>query len=193
MIDILTVCTGNICRSPLAAAILQARLADAEVRVSSAGTQGLHAAPMTRDAQRLARREGVPDDLTSAHRSRLLTEGMLFSPDLVIAMSREHRTRVLSLAPALMRRTFTARELARIGMTLTDDQIADAARGATPSERLRNAAALFAGHRAVARPGSPEDDDVVDPFQREWAVYEQSAEQLLPGVAQVERIVGLVA
>src|SRR5690606_17245040 len=36
---ILTVCTGNICRSPLAETVLATRLADLDVRVHSAGTQ----------------------------------------------------------------------------------------------------------------------------------------------------------
>src|SRR5690606_12746543 len=39
--NILTVCTGNICRSPLAEAVLASRLADLDLRVHSAGTQAL--------------------------------------------------------------------------------------------------------------------------------------------------------
>ena len=87
MIEILTVCTGNICRSPLAAVALQHRLTEWGVasNIRSAGTQGLTSAPMTPEAQRLAVAAGVPEADAAAHRSRALTEDMLSSPDLILA------------------------------------------------------------------------------------------------------------
>ncbi len=190
MIEILTVCTGNICRSPLAAVALQHRLTEWGVasNIRSAGTQGLTSAPMTPEAQRLAVAAGVPEADAAAHRSRALTEDMLSSPDLILAMTREHRTRTVSLWPSAMPRTFTTRELARVSASLDDDDLRSACAGSTPSERLRAMARYVSQHRSLFPAASPSDDDVIDPYRKDWSVYELSAAQLLPTLAAVERL-----
>lgn len=186
--EILTVCTGNICRSPLTAVILATRLADLGVRVHSAGTRGLDAAAMTPEAIDLALEYGVADVDADAHRSRFLTESLLTSPDLILTMTRDHRREVAELAPARLRSTFTLREFARLAEALADDQIAAAAVGDDAPARLRAAATAVAGMRGLVHPG---DDDVIDPYRREWEVYRQSADQLVPALSQVERVVRL--
>ena len=100
MIEIATICTGNICRSPLAALLLQTRLAGRDVRVTSAGTRGMADHPMTPEAQQLALARGVGAADAAAHRARFLTEQHLGSADLVLAMAREHRRAVAELVPA---------------------------------------------------------------------------------------------
>ena len=55
---------------------------------------------MTPEAQRLVVAMGADAGAASAHRSRYLTAAHLDSPDLILAMSREHRGRVAQLAPA---------------------------------------------------------------------------------------------
>ncbi|MFT4135447.1 low molecular weight phosphatase family protein [Microbacterium sp.] len=196
MFEIMTVCTGNICRSPLAEVLLRARLAPLEVRVHSAGTQGLDAAPMTAEARRLAVELGADAADADAHRSRYLTERDLRSPDLVVALSREHRRRIIELAPARMRRTFTAREFARLAAGLGDDDVraAAAAGGSDDAARMRAAVSAVAAMRgAIALPADPADDDVVDPYRRSWDTYQRSAAQLMPGIDEIERILRLAA
>ncbi|ALJ19091.1 arsenate reductase/protein-tyrosine-phosphatase family protein [Microbacterium sp. No. 7] len=196
MFEIMTVCTGNICRSPLAEVLLRARLADLDVRVHSAGTQGLDAAPMTSEAQRLAVEFGARVEDAGDHRSRFLTERDLVSPDLILALSREHRRRIIDMAPARMRRTFTAREFARLAVELSDAEIRDAATegGDDQPARLRAAVAAVAGLRGmIPPPADAADDDVIDPYRRSWETYQLSASQLLPGVDQVVRVLGLAA
>lgn len=190
MVEILTVCTGNICRSPLAEQLLRVPLEPLGATVHSAGTMGLDAAPMTTEAQKLAVGLGVPSEMAAAHRSRYLTERDLSTPDLIIAMSRDHRRRIVELAPARLRSTFTVREFARLAASVSDDEIraaADAA-GSEPSARLRAVAALVAGQRGMTPPPSdPAEDDVIDPYRRSWQTYELSAGQLSPAIAQVAR------
>lgn len=188
--EILTVCTGNICRSPLAAVILKTRLADLDVQVHSAGTRGLNAATMTPEAIDLAIEYGVSDVDADAHRSRYLIESLLSSPDLILTMTRDHRREVAELAPARLRSTFTLREFARLAAALSDEQIAAAAVGDDASTRLRSAATAIAGMRGLVEPG---DDDVIDPYRREWEVYRESADQLVPALAQVERVVRIAS
>ena len=91
---ILLVCTGNICRSPLAAALLQRALTERGVEgmdVSSAGTGAWDGAPVSEGAYLVGLERGL--DL-SAHRARLLTRELIEEADLVLTMARHHRARV---------------------------------------------------------------------------------------------------
>ncbi|MFL2000035.1 low molecular weight phosphatase family protein [Microbacterium sp. A1-JK] len=190
-IEILTVCTGNICRSPLAEQILRAALTPLDVEVSSAGTHALVDKPMTRESAKLAAAFGVPTADSKAHRARWLTELHLTGPDLVLAMSREHRSHVVALAPARVRSAFTVREFERLAKKVGDAEIRDEveAAGADPHARVRAALALLRAHRDdVDAPVDPADDDVVDPYRRSWDVYQQSATELAPGLAEVARV-----
>lgn len=196
MFEILTVCTGNICRSPLAEMLLRSRLGSLAPRVHSAGTYGLDNAPMTEETQRLAAEHGIPADMTGGHRSRYLTDAYLSSPDLILAMSREHRRRVVELAPARLRSVFTVREFARLAGDASDDEIRAAAEaaGADAAARVRAASAAVAAQRGMSLPPAhPADDDVIDPYRRSWETYRLSASQLVPAIDQVVRVVTLAA
>lgn len=190
MLEILTVCTGNVCRSPFAEVVLGAELPGTVVR--SAGARALIDQPMEPDAARLARQYGIPGEAIDAHRARWLNESHLASPDLVLAMAREHRREIVELAPAKVRSTFTVREFARLAGLVTDaeaDRIADEA-GADPRERLRALLAHLVGARSeVEPPLDAAEDDVVDPYRRRWDAYELMATQLMPALGEVVRIV----
>ena len=82
-------CTGNTCRSPLAAAAFREELGpDAErVEVLSAGTAAWDGQPASAGASEAAARVGL--DLT-AHRSRRPDADLLSGADLVLVMEREH-------------------------------------------------------------------------------------------------------
>lgn len=187
---ILTVCTGNICRSPMGEVLLHAQLRDLGVRVRSGGTHALVDHEMTEQAQQLAVANGADAGDAAAHRARLLTEKMLAESDLVLTMAREHRSYVVQLSPALLRRTFTVREFARLAATLTDDEVRSglANAGTDAGARLRALAQLVGGQRGMV-PADPDNDDVIDPYRRSQTTYELSASQLTPAVAEVERVV----
>lgn len=193
MFEIITVCTGNICRSPLAEQLLRQRLADLPGTVRSAGTYGLDDVAMPAEAQKLAIQYGVAPDVAAAHRARPLTAAVLGSPDLILAMAREHRRSIVEIAPARLRSAFTLREFARLAADATDaDILAAAGAHADPSARLRAGVAAVAARRGMtAPPASPDDDDIVDPYRRSWATYERAGEQLVPAIDQVERVVRL--
>lgn len=95
--NVLFVCTGNTCRSPLAEAITRVALERrgwAHVRVASAGLSAGGGEPASREAVVVAARRGV--DL-SAHRSRVLTRDAVAWADLVLAMSPAHLAGVARL------------------------------------------------------------------------------------------------
>src|SRR5258708_13929920 len=90
---ILLVCTGNICRSPLAEALLRRDLTARgfpEIEVSSAGTGAWDGAPGSEGADLVGLERGL--DL-SGHRARLLTRELVEGADLVLTMARHHRAR----------------------------------------------------------------------------------------------------
>ena len=100
VLRVLFVCTGNTCRSPMAAGALRKELGEdgARVDTSSAGTAAWEDQPATRDAIAVAGGEGV--DL-GAHRSRRVTPTMLRDADLVLVMDRGQLATVQAMgAPA---------------------------------------------------------------------------------------------
>jgi len=184
---ILTVCTGNICRSPLAEVLLRARLESFGVRVHSAGTRAVVGSGMPEDAQLVARaRNARPADI-EAHRGRRLREPMVLESDLVLTMTQEQRGFTVQLVPSRLHRIFPVREFARAARTLDDAEIQRFAEtgGSDPRARLGAVIMAIAGRRGSIR----DDDDVLDPYRLGTTAYETSAAQLDPALAEVERVV----
>ncbi len=110
--DVLVVCVGNLCRSPLAERLLRHRLAEmSDVEVSSAGVRAVIGAPMEASAAlELTRRGGDPAGFVA----RQLTSDLVAGADLVLTATRELRGRVVALAPLALKRSFTLLELAAL-------------------------------------------------------------------------------
>lgn len=118
---VLLVCTGNICRSPLAEAIMRQELASLgrdDITVSSAGTGAWDGAPASEGAYLVGLEHGL--DL-SAHRARLLTRDLTEGADVVLTMARHHRARVQELGGE--GRTFVLGEYA--GRTGPEAEVSD--------------------------------------------------------------------
>ena len=104
----MTVCTGNICRSPMAEVVLRERLADAGlggwVVVDSTGTTGYEVGePMDPRARRVLLAAGYSDPGIGGHRARQVSASDLRSRDLVLAATHDHvraLRRVLGVRPS---------------------------------------------------------------------------------------------
>ena len=113
MVRVLMVCTGNTCRSPMAAALLQERIsqdgATAAVEVASAGLRAATGEPMSAQAQAVLRQKGLSGQ---EHQAALLSRTDLASYDLILTMTTQHKRLLLSAPEAKEERIFTLREYA---------------------------------------------------------------------------------
>ena len=187
---VLAVCTGNICRSPAVERLLATELgadtsvtadAGSELVIASAAAGAVVGAPVPPPMAALIEGAGASAEGFAA---RQITEQIVRDADLVLALTKKHRSKVVALHPGAVRRTFTLRELARLADGVDPDALPDG----TPAERLRAliplAAALRAAQAAVAV-----DDDVVDPYGGPDALYAESFAQLRPAVQAIARVV----
>lgn len=191
-IEILTVCTGNIVRSPLAEQYLRLTLTGLHVHLTSAGTQPRPGEGMTEPAREIAADLGIPTAEIAAHQAKRVTERAVAGRDLVLTMSRAHRKAVVELDPSLLRRAFTAREFARLAEHVTDAELREATTdaGIDPHTRVRAALdRVIAVRGTVDAPADPSDDDVLDPAGRSWTTYKTSMRQLLPALDEVARVI----
>jgi protein-tyrosine phosphatase len=181
---ILIVCTGNICRSPFAERLLRARLHErlgadaASIEVSSAGTWGLVDEPMQAEsAETLLRYGGDPDGFAA----RALTPEQIEEADLVLGLTREHRSKVVMMSPRATGRTVTLLEYARLlsGVTAADLPASDGGLVA----RLRAVTELAFSRRGYVALDDPADDDVPDPYGGKMAGYERAAELIDAAIA----------
>jgi len=100
---VMTVCTGNICRSPMAAIVLRDHLDAAGlgevVDIDSAGVSDEETGnPVDRRARRVLAEHGYPTG--DGHRARQITAADIASHDLVLAMTAHHARALRRLARA---------------------------------------------------------------------------------------------
>jgi protein-tyrosine phosphatase len=172
-------CTGNICRSPVAAALLAARTAQigVDVRVSSAGVLE-SGRPASAHSVDILSGRGL--DL-STHRSTTVTKELIRSADLIVTMAREHVRHAVVLVPEAWPRTFTLKNLVirgeKVGPRRPEEEISDWL------------ARVHAGRTRAGLLGSSLEDDVADPIGQARGAYNRMVGELDD---LVERLVTLL-
>lgn len=160
---VLHVCTGNICRSPMAEHMMRAGLRDRlgpeadDFVVASSGTLGFTGDPMQPFAHSTLASWGIDG---SAFIAQALAVEQVDGADLVLSATRVHRGKVATLSPKVTARSFTLREFARLVSIVDPSELP----AGTAEERARALVRLAAGNRGLIPAQAPEDDDLEDPY-----------------------------
>ena len=183
---ILTVCTGNICRSPAMERLL-AQLFSAEpgIQVSSAGTYAHDGEDMQPPMKRLLVDYGADAENFVAEQ---VTGRMIQRADLILAATRVHIADMLAEEPDARHRMFTHPEFGRLLESVTIEDI-DAAVGtdAAVSDKLAALVPLLDQARGAAGAES-RGDDVVDPYMLPDSVYRETFRQIREPVEALDRL-----
>ena len=165
---ILFVCTANIVRSPMAAALLQARLesvgVDAIVESSGLLESDRRIAV---GAVRALSRYAID---VRCHRSRTLDAATIESASLILGLERAHVREIVLLVPSAWQRAFTLKELVRRGEAMSPRQ---------PGESLELwLARAHAGRSRHHLVGLDLSDDVLDSYGSPDKAYQETASEI---------------
>lgn len=187
--QILTVCTGNICRSPAAELLLQKHL-DESVTVDSAGTYAMRGYPVHEPMATILEKNGIESD---AFVAKQITSKIVQDSNLIVTATFEHRSRVLEESPVALKKAYTLVEFTRIlGICITDK--AEELRDLFQDKELTDAEKLtvimpLLGKYKRPNPEGASADEISDPYRRSDAHYRQAYDQI-SGCAQ--KIAGLL-
>lgn len=178
--SVLVVCTANQARSPIGEVLLDHALRVPGLSVSSAGVRAREGVPAADYAIEIAAARKL--DLTR-HRSRLVTPDLVAGSDLILTMSERQRDHCAGMAGGAGTRTFTFREFTRLlntaslsgGPVTTTDRV----------KWLRGRA--HAARPIAVRPREPED--IADPINEPWPVWQELATELDGHVERIRRAI----
>jgi protein-tyrosine phosphatase len=114
--SILVVCAGNICRSPTGEYLLKDKLADSDIKVSSAGLTALVGKGAEATATSIALTNNID---MSEHKGRQLSTSLIAENDLILVMEERHLTDLLGQYPQARGKTFL------LGKWIGDKEIPD--------------------------------------------------------------------
>ncbi|WP_406269104.1 protein-tyrosine-phosphatase [Actinacidiphila glaucinigra] len=174
---ILHVCTGNVCRSPMAERLtrheLTLRLGDgaAGIIVESAGTWGHEGAPMEAHAATvLAEYSADPVGFLG----RELLDDHVIDADLVLTATRDHRAQVISMGHAAGLRTFTLKEFTRLVKAIDPATLPEG----SVTERARSLVRAAAALRGWLLAPTADADEVYDPYGAPLTFFRSIGEEI---------------
>jgi glycine hydroxymethyltransferase len=108
MKTVLFICSGNVCRSPMAEALFRQAVAGrGEFRALSAGLGAINGQPPTAHSVTAMQKLGVD---ISGQRSRMLTTELVRQADYIFGMTHSHVDAIALLYPPAAEKTFLLRE-----------------------------------------------------------------------------------
>lgn len=176
-VNILLVCTGNLCRSPAAEFLLAQRLgpAAAAFSIRSAGIKAVAGAPIDPEVGALLHDRGID---TAQFRSRALDVVMLEWADLILTAATSDRAAVVRLRPATVGKTLSLRQLARYAPLILQA-------GDGPGEIADRVGWLLSAVPMARAQARREDDSIADPRGQSLRHYATAIDQLDRACAEI--------
>ena len=178
--NIVFVCTGNICRSPMAEQMLVQKAAKEKlpISVSSAGVMAMTGDPMTPQSAEAMTQRGYT---ATKHVSQDLTPKILEDADLVLTATLDHRSELARMLPKASKYSFTIDEFARLtSFLMADPEFQDEFKKKPKETRehyLKRAMQEAVLLRGMV-PTNLDPKDVIDPYGESTKVYSQVAEHI---------------
>jgi protein-tyrosine-phosphatase len=180
---VLFVCTGNICRSPVAERLARTYAdavlgADAaSMQLESAGTRAVVGSGVHPHSATVLTGLG---GCSGGFVARQLTDAMVVDADLTLGLTRAHRREALKRSPRGLSRTFTLLEAADLASLIPRDAVLP---GATFADRCRS----LVRHMAAARAHRASDahDDIPDPVGESLGFHEEVGDAIADGIGRI--------
>lgn len=172
---IVFVCTGNLCRSPLAERLTRSALGPCPaIQVISAGTHAERGRPMAERAQHvLIRLGGDPGGFAS----RPLTPELVAAADLVLTATADHRAASVAKHLPAVTRAFTIAEFGALAQAVP---VAEVIRH---EDRVRRAHALVAEAQALRGLVPMDQPDIPDPYGGSRRAYRAAGQRIAESLA----------
>lgn len=150
--SILMVCTGNICRSPVAERLMQkATDFDQALVITSAGTQAMVGHPIDPNMVALLAARGIS---SGGALGRQIDPSLIAKQDLILTATSAHKSVVAKLSPPSVSRLFTLREFALISIS---SALPESGRHAYLADKIRSARNWGASHRPIRDQSRPDE------------------------------------
>ncbi|MDQ3963767.1 MAG: hypothetical protein M3277_07655 [Actinomycetota bacterium] len=163
---VVMVCTGNLCRSPMAEGLLRAAAErkGCALEVTSVGTWAHFGYPAMPESVIVLKNKGID---IAGHRSRPIDLAELSAADIVVAMTSVHLKELLDLAPEVKPKLVLMNELVELALE-----------GELPPSAEERVERLL----GAARPKWRRALDLDDPIGKPIGAYEKTAAEIEVGV-----------
>lgn len=172
--NILFICTGNTCRSPIAEGLMRRLALDAglELSIQSAGVAAMAGGPISAHSKKVLEDKGIPTDFAS----QAVNAELVAKADLILTMTLRHKQQVLSRFPEVADKIYALKEYARSsGFDADQDRelvemVLEQSLAGTWSTADKTGPAFYADRE--------EDCDISDPFGGSLRDYRMCAEEI---------------
>ena len=162
---VMTVCTGNICRSPMGELLFRTYTQGTSLEVGSAGTHSLAGHSIDPSSKALMDAVGIN---SSQFRSTQLTQDIADNSDLILCFEPEQRHNIVVIAPTALPYTFTLTDFSNMCAYCAQHNMIT---GVTIQERLQS----VIDQSMQIRPMLPPSATIPDPYRKNFEAFRSAA------------------